>query len=73
MLYEHKAPELDYRIIRSDGKLRYISQKGKLISYGNNELLMMGTIQDVTVQKMLEKKINELNENLQTLFQLQIL
>lgn len=64
MLYEHKVPEIDYRIIRSDGKLRHIVQRGKLVSFGNNELLMSGTIQDVTVQKILEKKVHELNENL---------
>jgi PAS domain S-box-containing protein len=61
MIYEHLVPEIDYRIVRSDGKLRYISQKAKLIAYGN-ELVIAGVIQDVTVQKMLEKKIADISE-----------
>jgi PAS domain S-box-containing protein len=61
MIYEHVPPEMDYRIVRSDGKLRYVSQKAKLVTYGN-ELVIVGLIQDLTVQKMLEKKIVELSE-----------
>lgn len=61
MVYEHLVPELDYRIVRADGKQRYISQKGKLVTYGN-ELVVVGVIQDVTVRKMLEKKMAELSQ-----------
>ncbi len=61
MIYEHVAPEIDFRITRSDGRVRYISQKAKLVTYGN-EMLIVGIIQDVTVQKMLEKKLTELTE-----------
>jgi PAS domain S-box-containing protein len=61
MIYEHVPPEIEYRIVRSDGKLRYMSQKAKLVTYGN-EMVIVGLIQDVTVQKMLEKKIAELSE-----------
>jgi PAS domain S-box-containing protein len=63
MFNSHLPPELSYRVLRSDGKLRQIMQKGKLVSVGE-ELIMTCTVQDVTVKKSLEKKIAELNETL---------
>lgn len=61
---EHTVPEIDYRILRPDGKLRYIRQKGKAIISGD-EILMVGTVQDITVQKTLEKKLAEQQETLE--------
>jgi PAS domain S-box-containing protein len=61
MLYEHSIPELEYRIIRTDGKLRYIVQKAKMVTY-ENEMVMAGTIQDVTVQRTLEQKLKQLQK-----------
>ncbi len=58
---EHTAPEVDYRIIRPDGKIRYIRQRGKSIISGN-EILVVGTVQDITVQKALEQKVSNLQE-----------
>jgi PAS domain S-box-containing protein len=58
MMIEHKVPELDFRIIRTDGKMRYISQKARLLTYGG-EMIVAAFVQDVTVQKMLEKKLTE--------------
>ena len=59
MLQQHEPPQLDYRIMRTDGKLHYLSLKAKRIRYGN-EVIIAGTIQDVTMQKALEKKAAEL-------------
>jgi PAS domain S-box-containing protein len=59
MLHEHHPPDLEYRMIRSDGKLRYLSQKAKLFFIGD-EMIMGGTVQDVTVRKSLENRIEEL-------------
>jgi PAS domain S-box-containing protein len=61
MLYEHKVPEIEFRILRTDGKLRYISQKAKQVTDGN-DMVITGTIQDVTVQKMLEKRLKDISE-----------
>lgn len=61
MLHQHAVPEIDFRIYRSDGKLRYLSQKAKLLADGN-ELIMMGTIEDITVEVLLKKKIKELTD-----------
>ena len=62
--HEHLPPELEYRIVRPDGKVRWIRQRGKLMMYAGNNMVMAGTVQDITVQKALEKKTAELNEKL---------
>lgn len=64
MYNEHALPEIEFRIIRPDGKQRYIKQSGKLFISPNKELIMIGLVQDVSVQKGLEKKILELNEDI---------
>src|SRR5215207_10361888 len=58
MLHEHTAPDLQFRVIRTDGKVRFLVQKAKLVTI-NEELIMTGTVQDVTVVRMLEKKGEE--------------
>jgi PAS domain S-box-containing protein len=59
MLQQQEPPKVDYRIMRTDGKLHYLSLKAKRIKYGN-EVIIAGTIQDITMQKVLEKKAAEL-------------
>lgn len=61
MIYEHDAPDLEYRVVRTDGKMRYIQQKGKLL-LNEGDLVISGLIQDVTVQRMLEKKLARVQE-----------
>ena len=61
LINEHALPDIEYRIVRSDGKTRYISQKAKMMTY-EREMFVSGIIQDITVQKLLEKKISELRE-----------
>jgi len=61
MLQHHTAPEFEFRIYRSDGKLRYMIQKAKLFTQGN-EIIMMGALQDITVEVLLKKKIKELSD-----------
>jgi PAS domain S-box-containing protein len=58
---KNEGVDMDFRIIRSDGKLRYISQRSKLMNFGG-ELVMGGLMQDVTVQKLLEKRIAFITE-----------
>jgi PAS domain S-box-containing protein len=61
MLMEHATPEIDFRMYRGDGKLRYMSQKAKLVTEGA-ELAMIGTVLDITVETLLKKKIKELTD-----------
>lgn len=64
MYNEHVLPETEFRIIRPDGKQRHLKQSGRLFISPNKELYMIGVVQDISVQKGLEKKITELNENI---------
>ncbi|WP_121352200.1 PAS domain-containing protein [Flavisolibacter nicotianae] len=53
--------DIDFRIIRNDGKERYLKQSGKPVDTGTG-VVLVGIVQDVTVQRGLERKIRELNE-----------
>lgn len=55
-------PEMEFRIIRTDGRLRYLKQTGKVFTNANREKIMIVVVQDNTVQRGFEQKIHELNE-----------
>ena len=61
IFHEHALPDLDYRILTPDGKLRYLTQKAKINSI-DGEMIICATIQDVTAQKILEKKLEDILE-----------
>ncbi len=58
---EHNFPQIEYRIIRADGKIRNLRQQGKLVRHGE-EMIVMGFVQDITAQRMAERKMEELKE-----------
>jgi PAS domain S-box-containing protein len=59
LISEQSLPNVDFRITRSDGKIRYLTQKAKLLTYGD-EPIIAATVQDVTVQKILEKRLSDI-------------
>lgn len=63
IIYEHQAPDTEYRIVRTDGKIRHVVQKAKLLTY-EGELIFSGVLQDITVQRMLETKGATLQETI---------
>lgn len=62
--YEHTAMLMEYRIVRPDGNIRHLMQKGKVVTGAEGDLLMAGTIQDITVYKLAEEKMAQLNHEL---------
>lgn len=60
--YEHIPPNIEFRIIRPDGKTRYLMQSGKIETFGIDEMVMVGIIQDITQQKVLENRVYEYSE-----------
>ncbi|RPD47559.1 PAS domain S-box protein [Paracnuella aquatica] len=56
--------ETEYRIIRPDGRQRYLRLTGKLYANRGSEPIMMGVVTDVTAIKTLEKNIQELGETI---------
>ena len=59
---EHIATDFEYRIIRNDGKMRFIKQKNKIITLSDEQVLI-GVIHDLTKQKTIENKLKELKEH----------
>ncbi len=56
MMEDHVAPDLEFRVLLSDARTRYISLKSKMIYQGEDKLVL-GTFQDITMLKFLDKKI----------------
>lgn len=67
---EHVVPEMEYRIIRPDRKLRFVKRTGKLFTYGN-ELVIAGVIYDVSQQKKYDVRLHQLTSELQLLQEIQ--
>jgi PAS domain S-box-containing protein len=63
MHYEHTPPNIEFRIIRTDGKVRRIKQSARVEIYGESEMVMIGIIEDITHVQNLEKKAKEMDEN----------
>lgn len=61
---EHIVPEIDYRIIRPDGRVRYLRQKGKLVINAQREMIIIGTTKDVTESVQDQQKIAALESRL---------
>ncbi|MGZ3978374.1 MAG: PAS domain S-box protein [Flavisolibacter sp.] len=55
-----QAPSaIEYRIVRPDGKIKYLRQSGKLLVDIQEEPVMIGTIVDISDQKMVDRKLKE--------------
>jgi PAS domain S-box-containing protein len=64
MYAENVLPEIEYRIIRPDGKQRYLRLSGKAFVHNKTEMMLVGAVHDITVQKSLQVSIEELNATL---------
>jgi diguanylate cyclase (GGDEF)-like protein/PAS domain S-box-containing protein len=53
--------DIEYRIVRPDGRLRFIRTQGELVSLGTGRsTVMLGTLQDITEGKASEQRILQL-------------
>ena len=62
-----KGYKHDYRIPQADGSVKYVSSKGQPIFEGNKVVGIIGVIQDVTENKVLQNKLVEYNNRIRTL------
>lgn len=58
---------LQHRIIRSDGEVRHVSCRGRLLLENDEPFKMVGTIQDVTEQKEREEQLRIYSDKLRKL------
>jgi PAS domain S-box-containing protein len=53
---------IDYRIQAEDGKIRWLAVRGKTFQEDNDLLVMMGSVRDVTHQKLADERLQRLYE-----------
>ncbi len=61
---ERVLPDLNFRIVRQDGKLRYIHQTARILNNADGEQVMIGVMQDVTEQQLMAAQLEKLNKEL---------
>lgn len=59
MKTDQSPVEVDYRIYRADGELRYIRGRNKIYISEHNERILIGTTQDVTNELLMRQKLDE--------------
>lgn len=59
--------DIDYRILLPDGSIRWVHQRSNYSSRVNEEEKVIGTIQDVSKQKVVEEVLREFNERFEVL------
>ncbi len=64
MYREHVLEETEFRIIRPDGKQRHLKQSGKLLVHRGADQIMLGMVQDITIQKAREYKLQEISNSI---------
>ena len=53
---EHQCPELEYRALRNDGQVRHFQLRGRSVLLPSGELLLFGTVRDLSLQRALEHR-----------------
>ncbi|TCJ12088.1 PAS domain-containing protein [Flaviaesturariibacter flavus] len=53
---EHVSPELEYRALRNDGQVRHLQLRGRTALLPSGELLLIGSVRDITLQHALERR-----------------
>ncbi len=67
-LEQRKPYDTDYRVILSDGNVRYINARGQVfVDDGGKPLRMMGTCMDITVRKLADQELREREARYKTL------
>ena len=62
---EHSVSELQFRIVRADGKVRNMLRKGQLFITPDGDPLIVGNWQDITDVQTITKQVEKTNEKLE--------
>ena len=62
-----KRRSADFRLKKKDGPIRYFTSNGKIAYNRRGEKIIVGTVQDITEQHLLNKKLEEQNDFVQKL------
>ncbi len=67
-LYEGQAYDIDHRLIKSDGSLRIVNERGEVIFDSQQKpVKMIGTVHDITERKEAENEIRKNQKELRTM------
>ena len=61
---EQQAPEAAFRIMKHDGRVRYVELKTRLTNNADGDLLVLGVIKDITAQIQLEQQYSKVTNEL---------
>jgi PAS domain S-box-containing protein len=56
--------EMEYRIQREDGSIRYLLSRGQTMFEGDRPIRIIGTVIDITMRREAENQVRDLNEHL---------
>lgn len=64
---ENADYEVEYRVVRPDGEIRWVVSKGAVVEWRDDDTArrMVGTVQDVTARKIAEQALKESRERLE--------
>lgn len=63
--------DIEHRTLRSDGEIRWLSEKGDVVRDDNNlPVHMLGVVQDITLRKHAEQELQESQTKLKAMFEL---
>ncbi|MGF7117995.1 PAS domain S-box protein [Methanobacterium oryzae] len=63
-LKKGKYPDIDYRIIRPDGEVRYVHAEGEF-KLEKGKHILFGTLQDITEQRKMEQELRKAHDHLE--------
>ncbi|HEU4470996.1 MAG TPA: PAS domain S-box protein, partial [Flavisolibacter sp.] len=64
MLNEHKTADLEFRILRPDGRVRHLRQKTQLLANNAQEMVVIGNIIDITDLELADTKLKKATASL---------
>jgi len=68
-LEDRKSYYVEHRVVRADGEVRVVEERGEVITNRSGELVrMVGTVLDITERKKIERELDRERELLQKMF-----
>ncbi len=69
VLWEEGVDELEYRLLRPDGTVRHVLSRVEAKSGTRGEILLLGTLQDITERKNAEEMLRQSESNFRASFE----
>ncbi len=67
--WEGKPWSADFRVVRADGDIRWLSSRGTVVTFSGGRRKMVGVDQDITERKQVEEALRESEQRYRKLFE----